>query len=131
MAWNESLEQSLAQAVGALQFSLETLSVVCVLVGLVQTLRLAFSQRRRSRGANFPFARARLRFGSWLSLALEFQLGADIVATTTAPSDANLIRLAVLAAIRTFLNIFLAREMEQQQRLEEASQRETALPPLP
>lgn len=113
MESTEALTHTLAPSVGVVPFWLETLSVVCVLVGLVQTVRLALSQRRRNRGADFPFV-----------------LGADIVATTTAPSDANLIRLALLAAIRTFLTIILTREMEQQQRLEERSHPETALPPL-
>jgi uncharacterized membrane protein len=53
-----------------------------------------------------------VQFGTWLSLALEFQLGADIVATTTSPNRDTLIRLAVVALIRTFLNVFLARELE-------------------
>ncbi len=58
-----------------------------------------------------------MRFGSWLSLALEFQLGADIVATTASPNRDNLIQLAVVAVIRTFLNVFLERELEAAQRL--------------
>ena len=68
----------------------------------------------------------RLRFGGWLSMALEFQLGADIVATTTAPSGANLIQLAAIAVIRTFLNVFLAREIEAEQRLSGAEAAEAA-----
>ncbi|MCT0207135.1 DUF1622 domain-containing protein [Synechococcus sp. CS-1332] len=44
-----------------------------------------------------------------VSMALVFQLGADIVATTTSPSGQNLIQLGVVAVIRTFLNLFLAR----------------------
>lgn len=52
-------------------------------------------------------------------MALEFQLGADIVATTTAPTDSNLIQLATVAVIRTFLNVFLAKELEAERRLEQ------------
>jgi uncharacterized membrane protein len=51
-------------------------------------------------------------------MALEFQLGADIVSTTTSPSERNLLQLALVAVIRTFLNVFLAREIESEQRLE-------------
>ena len=43
--------------------------------------------------------------------ALKFQLGADIVATTASPSRDHLIQLAVVAVIRTVLNVFLAREL--------------------
>ena len=69
-----------------------------------------------------PSNRARLTFGSWLALALEFQLGADIVATTVSPSPTHLIQLGVVALIRTFLNIFLGREIEAERRLEEEEQ---------
>jgi uncharacterized membrane protein len=51
-------------------------------------------------------------------MALEFQLGADIVATSTSPSGQNLSQLGVVAVIRTFLNLFLAREIEAEKQLE-------------
>jgi uncharacterized membrane protein len=57
-------------------------------------------------------------------MALEFQLAADIVATTTTPSNENLIKLAVVAVIRTFLNVFLGREVEAEQRLEDAQRQQ-------
>lgn len=53
----------------------------------------------------------RTRFGSWLALALEFQLAADILATTINPSLDELLKLAIIAVIRTFLNYFLSREL--------------------
>jgi uncharacterized membrane protein len=96
---------------------LEGLSVITVLVGLLVTL----GQLRPSRGRGpslRPSTRARLTFASWLAMALEFQLGADIVSTTTSPSERNLLQLALVAVIRTFLNVFLAREIESEQRLE-------------
>ncbi len=58
----------------------------------------------------------RLRFGSWLALALEFQLGADIVATTLNPGAQQLLQLGAIAVIRTLLNWFLQRELEVEQR---------------
>ena len=119
MTWLESSETLLQGLAGVVRFGLETLSVLCVVGGVVATFGLAWSYlpslRHRSRR---PSSTIRLTFGSWLSMALEFQLGADIVATTTAPSGQNLIQLAVVAVIRTFLNLFLAREIEAEQRLE-------------
>ena len=58
---------------------------------------------------------------SWLALALEFQLGADIVATTINPSWQSLGELGLLAVIRTFLNYFLQRELAEQERLVKAA----------
>ncbi len=57
------------------------------------------------------------KFGTWLGMALEFQLGADIVATTVNPTLQSLIELALLAAVRTFLNFFLQKELEAVERL--------------
>ncbi|MCU0529301.1 MAG: DUF1622 domain-containing protein [Cyanobium sp. Prado107] len=118
----EHLEPGLQVLAGWLRFVLETLSVLCVLTGLVSVLRMATPPtllRRRHR----PTTGVRLTFGSWLSMALEFQLGADIVATTTAPTGQNLIQLAAVAVIRTFLNVFLAREIESEQKMEAELQR--------
>jgi uncharacterized membrane protein len=116
------LEPVLAALAALLRSLLELLSVLCVATGLLAVLRQALpwvlAPRARSRPS--PMA-LRLRFGGWLSMALEFQLGADIVATTTAPSGANLIQLAAIAVIRTFLNAFLAREIEAEQRLSGAA----------
>ena len=108
-----ALEPLLAGLADLLRSLLELLSVLCVAAGLGAVLRqaLPWFARPRVRPRPSPLA-LRLRFGGWLSMALEFQLGADIVATTTAPSGANLIQLAAIAVIRTFLNVFLAREIE-------------------
>lgn len=104
----------------ALRLLLEGVSVICVAVGFLAALgeSLRLLGRRQSQGPRLN--RIRLRFGSWLSMALEYQLAADIVATTTVPSDENLIKLAAVALIRTFLNVFLGREVEAEQKLEDA-----------
>jgi uncharacterized membrane protein len=111
-----------------MRFVLEALSVGTVLVGLLATLRQARCLRRAGNRSLRPTASARLTFGSWLSLALEFQLGADIVSTTSSPTRDNLIQLAVVAVIRTFLNVFLARELEAEMRFEQDQQREGLQP---
>jgi uncharacterized membrane protein len=119
-------------AVG-LRFVLEAVSLVCVALGFAATLRLGLRQIRHQslllgHGRQSPgrrFNSLRLTFGSWLSMALEFQLAADIVATTTAPSNQNLIQLGVIAVIRTFLNVFLGREVELELKFEEAQRQQT------
>jgi len=88
------------------------LSVGC---GLIATLVLAV--RLIARQPATAFADLRIRLGSWLAIALEFQLGADIVATTVQPSAEALIQLGVIALIRTFLNYFLGRELAEQAKL--------------
>lgn len=58
----------------------------------------------------------RLRLGRWLALALEFELGADILRTAVAPSWSEIGQLAAIAAVRTALNYFLQREIDGAQR---------------
>lgn len=54
-----------------------------------------------------------LRFGVWLLLGLEFELAADVVRTSVSPTWQDLGQLAAVAAIRTFLNFFLERDLEK------------------
>lgn len=123
MEWFELLERLLEDVVLITTFCLEAISVLCVVVGLFKTIRLAISLNRQRRGQEFPFNTVRLRFGLWLALALEFQLGADILSTTVAPTTQDLARLALIAIIRTFLNYFLSKEMEAEIALEKEQRR--------
>lgn len=54
-----------------------------------------------------------LRFGVWLLLGLEFELAADIVRTAIAPTWNEIGQLAAIALIRTFLNFFLEKDLEE------------------
>ncbi|MCU0524382.1 MAG: DUF1622 domain-containing protein [Elainella sp. Prado103] len=110
MNWIEYLEGSLGEFVSFLGLTLEFISVGCVSIGLIKTIQLAATLKRHR--YRHPFNLVRLRFGIWLALALEFQLGADILATTVAPSFEELGKLGLIAVIRTFLNYFLGKELE-------------------
>lgn len=62
------------------------------------------------------FTPVRLSLGRFLTLGLEFQLAADVLRTAVAPSFNQIGQLAAIATIRTALNYFLRREIEQEQR---------------
>ena len=104
------LKEPLVQLVGILQFVLESASVICVFVGFVQTVYTGLGSRQ----GFVANAAAKLTFGRWLSMALEFQLAADILNTTVDPDIEGLIKLFGIALIRTFLNYFLTKEIELQ-----------------
>ena len=57
----------------------------------------------------------RLTLARYLALALEFQLGADILSTAVAPSWDQIGKLGAIAVIRTLLNYFLTLEMRNEQ----------------
>ena len=52
-------------------------------------------------------------FAGWILLALEFALAADIADTAISPTWNAIGQLAAIAAIRTGLNYYLARDVEK------------------
>ncbi len=66
----------------------------------------------RARGGAGPEEVIRLTLGRALSLALEFQVAADILGTALDPTQQDLIILAAVVALRTLLNYFLGRELD-------------------
>jgi uncharacterized membrane protein len=55
----------------------------------------------------------RLRLGMWLSLALEFEIAADILRTTMAPNWNEIGKLSAIVVLRTVLNYFLQMEISR------------------
>jgi uncharacterized membrane protein len=107
----EQLEILLGKTGNAVSLLLEFISVICIVVGFITASYLLIKKQQVK---STPLhRRVKLQFGGWLSLALEFQLASDIVKTTIAPSYENLIELAAVAIIRTFLNYFLNREIKE------------------
>lgn len=102
-------KQLMTQCVTFLQFVTEMMSVLCILIGLLRTFYVIVFYGRKS----YASVRVRLCLGGWLAVALEFQLASDILATTVRPTMDELIKLAIIAVIRTFLNYFLSKELEE------------------
>jgi uncharacterized membrane protein len=93
----------IVELIGAL---LIALGAATAFVGLTRVLR-----RPTERG----YEKTRLVLARFLSLGLEFQLAADILATTVSPTWTQLGQLGAIAVIRTGLNFFLAREMKEEE----------------
>ena len=74
----------------------------------------------------------RLTLARWLALALEFELAADILNTAVTPTWTDIEKLAAIATLRTALNYFLERELQQEakpfERVAEAVATETNVP---
>ena len=107
------VESNLAVLVGWIELGANLMSVLLVGAGvIVAAYKLLQTVRRPDL---LHYNQARLAFTRYLVLALEFQLAADIVRTAIEPSWADLGVLAAVAAIRTFLNFFLQREMKNEE----------------
>ena len=116
------METAVAEAVRWLKLAIELTSVAIVGVGFVVILREVAQGvvRRQPLGFNA----IRLGLARYLALALELQLGADIIGTAISPSWEQIGELAAIAVIRTGLNYFLSREIKEETALvrEEATQ---------
>ena len=89
--------------------------VIEAIGALVIGLGMVLATLRFLRGSFPPqvrdFTIVRLTLARFLAVALEFQLGADILSTAVAPSWDAIGKLGAIAVIRTALNFFLSREM--------------------
>jgi uncharacterized membrane protein len=83
--------------------------IVVVVIGLVRTI---------VKGGDGSFVPIRLAFARYLTLALELQLGADILSTSIAPTWDRIGKLAAIAVIRTALNYFLSKELKDERSTE-------------
>ena len=107
----ETLEILLEHLVRVVALAMEYIAVICIITGFGKTLFLLLKSKQVKYSPMYN--RLKLTFGGWLALALEFQLAADIVKTTIAPTYENLIQLGAIAVIRTFLNYFLSKELHE------------------
>jgi uncharacterized membrane protein len=93
---------------------LNALSLLSIVIGVAMSF-VRTSKYRRGASEYHPLhTHYRMVFGGWLVVALEFQLSADIVETIISPTNGHLIELGAIAAIRTFLNYFLGKELKEQ-----------------
>jgi len=109
------MEEALHFAAYYIALVLEALALLVIAIGAVEASIGIF--RAMARHASYAAKRAVwLDFARWLIAGLTFQLAADIVHTTVAPSWDDIGRVAAVAAIRTFLTFFLDRDIELQTR---------------
>ncbi len=98
-----------------LKLLVETIGAVIIATGVILAI-IEFIKTFSSAKAE-GYTKIRLLLARYLALALEFQLGADILSTAISPSWDQIGKLGAIAVIRTALNYFLSREMEQERHL--------------
>jgi uncharacterized membrane protein len=106
-----SIEPAVVDAVHWLRLAIDLVGALVIGVGVAIALwGLARAPGRRQAP---DFTAVRLDLARYLALALEFQLGADILTTAVAPSWDQIGKLGAIAVIRTTLNYFLMRELRE------------------
>lgn len=106
------VEPTIVNAVQWLKLLVETIGALIIGLGVLtaasQFVRALIPPQVES------YNKIRLTLARYLALALEFQLGADILSTAVAPSWDQIGKLGAIAVIRTALNYFLTREMREE-----------------
>jgi uncharacterized membrane protein len=106
-------EETITSLVLWLILAVEVAGALLIVLGVALTVfRLGLVFRR----GGVEYEKARLTLARFLALALELQLAADLLATIVSPSWNQLGKLGAIAAIRTGLNYFLAREVTEEER---------------
>jgi uncharacterized membrane protein len=92
--------------------AIDAMALLLILIGSVETffscIRIMFSSATGHERRD-----GWLRYARWLVGGLTFQLAADIIESSIAPSWEDIGRLAAIAVIRTFLNYFLERDLAE------------------
>ncbi|OUL26765.1 hypothetical protein BV372_26165 [Nostoc sp. T09] len=116
------LETWLKVIVGYLAAGTEIAAAVviggAVIRGMATYLRLLFARSKQQFDATEAI---RLQLGRVLGLGLEFTVASDILRTAVAPTRQDILNLGAIVLLRTLLNYFLEREIQQgeQRRLPE------------
>jgi uncharacterized membrane protein len=108
------MEVILKDMAGSVALAAEMICVLCVAVGavtaVVKAVRYMIARHSSGQDAQRDVWRS---FAAWIILALEFALAADIVRSAIAPSWNDIGKLAAIAVIRTGLNYFLEKDMQE------------------
>ena len=97
---------------------IQIMALLVVAFGTLQAFIVSLRAMVTPSGAGHNFHNGYVQYARWLIAGLTFQLAADIIQTSFAPSWDEIGQLAAIAAIRAFVNFFLERDMEAQERRE-------------
>jgi uncharacterized membrane protein len=110
----EIFEKSISTFVQWLRYIVEVIGALTIAVGSLLALYKFLLALIRNRTSNYNDIR--LTLARYLALALEFQLGADILSTAIAPSWEEIGKLGAIAVIRTGLNFFLSKDLSDEKK---------------
>jgi uncharacterized membrane protein len=97
---------------GRIALGVEACAALIILAGAIEAIYLTVRRLTPARSSVIHKKEIWVRFATWLLLALEFELAADVVRSAISPTWSDIGQLAAIAAIRTVLNYFLERDIE-------------------
>lgn len=105
------MEQAFAEITRATILIIDGMALFVVVAGTVEAFIAGLALMLGSRTGH-ERRDVWLRYARWLVAGLTFQLAADIIETSITTSWEAVARLAAIAAVRTLLNYFLERDLE-------------------
>ena len=123
----EAAEPAISAAVQWLRLAVEAVGAAVIGIGVGLAIYQLVAHFKDEQSTNFN--RVRLTLGKYLALALEFQVGADILSTAIAPSYEQIGKLGAIVVIRTLLNYFLTKELESERRRDDQIAPDGTKPP--
>jgi uncharacterized membrane protein len=108
-----SLESQFSEIASYIALVIEAGAVLVVAFGALQAILAVGGAILRRSADELTGREIWIRFATWILLALEFALAADLVRTAVAPTWDDIAKLAVIASIRTMLNYFLAKDIAE------------------
>ena len=112
----DRLESAVRHAVDFVIPIVEAIGAFFIVAGVALAFGAFVLSRMRLRPTTYEHVR--LLLARYIALGIEFQLASDVLNTAVSPTFEQIGRLAAIAAIRTLLNYFLAKEIERAERME-------------
>jgi uncharacterized membrane protein len=91
----------------------DAMALIVVAIGTAEAFFTGLWVAFPTPAAHSRFREILVRYGRWLVTGLTFQLAADIIGTSIAPSWQEVGLLGAIAVIRTLLNFFLERDLAE------------------
>lgn len=90
---------------------IDAMALIVVAYGTLQAFVSGVGVIMRPSATDHDRRKVWIRYGGWLVVGLTFQLAADIIETSIAPTWREVGQLGAIAVIRTFLNYFLEHDL--------------------
>jgi uncharacterized membrane protein len=112
------MEVLLHETAHYIALGIEAIAIIIIAIGAIEALLGILRLVTHPTATNQERRHVWMAFARWLVAGLTFQLAADVVNTSFEPTWDELARLALIAAIRTFLSFFLDKEVDDTRRLQ-------------
>jgi uncharacterized membrane protein len=107
------MQQTFASIASDIALIIEAASVVIIAVGSALALYRTAMSLFEPKSTLWSKKLVWTHYAVWLLLGLEFELAADIIRSTIAPTWSDIGQLGAIAVIRTVLNYFLERDIDK------------------